>query len=41
MILTLLFRLMVWQLLIPPCGTWEPGLSLALNRALVDWEAAT
>ena len=40
MILTLLFRLMVLLLLTPPCGTGEPGLSVALNRALVDWAAA-
>jgi hypothetical protein len=40
MILISFFRLMVLQLLTPPCGTWEAGLSVALNRALVDWEAA-
>jgi len=41
MILIAFFRLMVLQLFAPPCGTWEPGVSVALNRALVDWEAAT
>ena len=40
MILIAFFRLMALLLLTPPCGTWEPGLSVALSRALVHWEAA-
>ncbi len=40
MILTLAFRLTLLQMLIPPCGYWERGLSLALDAALVAWEGA-
>jgi len=33
-------RLYFLQLLIPDDAHWEPELSLALDRALVAWEAA-
>ncbi len=37
--MNLLFRLLLLQELIPADGHFEPELSLALDRALVDLEA--